>query len=981
MFDDCPDENVLTQIVEGRLAGAELHRLHAHIDGCRACAELLVELGRLDQRTATSEQVPPASASPALVGRYEVLDVLGRGGMGTVYLAFDPELDRKVALKVLHVGNDRAQERLLREARAMARLSHPNVVQVHEVGSFVGGRFIAMELVEGGTLKSWATGRPSKDVLRACIDAGRGLQAAHAAGLVHRDFKPANVLCDAQGRSRVTDFGLVSSPSESLDESQDAPSRRSASPQTLDTRTGAVLGTPAYMAPEQARGEPADERADQFAFCVTTWQVVSGTHPFGSGRPGPVPPKWPDDGPAVRGAVIDVLCRGLRIAPEQRWASMSELLEALQGSIAPRRWPWLLVPALGLAAWGGVEGAAHQRRLHAEQRCEQLGHEIDDLWDETSREAVRQGLTNVDVPFATSVADRVPQWLDARAKRWREQTTQACRNAEVDQRWDDDTYQRARRCLREQQIEFEILLDDFVAADVQIAVGAVQSAAAPPRLGTCLNEVVLRQADGAPPTSTPQSRDAVQRQLVRARTMIAQRRFDDGLVAARAAKARAHSDGLPRLALAAQAEEVVVLYVQAHYDDGAALAKATYMSATSLEHWDIAMHSARTMMHIVGFGLRRRPEAELWAELTEVAIGHAGDALGQHEAQRLASLAAVRRVAGDLDGAYSLASKSLDAVTHALGSRHPRVAEVLSELGQIKLVLGEYAAAQDYLERALSILQDALGPSHPMLADTLTGLGTALAQQGVFDESKRVLTRARVILEEAREPLVRLTPVLSTLAGLALYTGDMDAAKPLYDRVLEIELATVGPDHPSVAGTLSNLGVWHINRREYLQARSYFERALAIANLDIESRGESAAMSLNNLALTYYGREEYEEAATRYAEAQQAYERAMGAKHPTNAAPLTSLGQVLSRLNREAEAIGYLERALRLRTENATPIALLAFTQFAMAEVLWSAEPSEGRDRERAIALAETAATAFASDGAGSVEELAQARAWLDERR
>ncbi len=217
-------------------------------------------------------------AGPA-IGRFLVGGVLGQGGMGVVMRARDPELGRDVAIKLLQPGQrGLAGLRLGREAQAMAKLSHPNVVNVYDVGEHDGAMYIAMELVEGSTLRAWrqAATRTWREVLAMYVAAGRGLAAAHAAGLVHRDFKPDNVLVGADGRPRVTDFGLVAADGRAV-ESGDT---RGAALDANLTVQGSVLGTPAYMAPEQWRGETVDPRTDQFAFCVALWEALHGERPF-----------------------------------------------------------------------------------------------------------------------------------------------------------------------------------------------------------------------------------------------------------------------------------------------------------------------------------------------------------------------------------------------------------------------------------------------------------------------------------------------------------------------------------------------------------------------------------------------------------------------------------------------------------------------------------------------------------------------------
>ena len=235
----------------------------------------------------------------ARIGRYVVIESVGSGAMGVVYGAYDPELDRKIALKLLKPGQgakEKARARLLREAQAMARLAHPNVVAVHDVGVFEDQVFLAMEFLGGGTIKSWLGDKPRswREILAVFIAAGRGLVAAHAAGIVHRDYKPDNVLLDKEGRPRVVDFGIARQAEQvegAVDDDGDGEDARGDLVKTLRegggapaalltlTKTGAVVGTPAYMAPEQFMGERGDDRSDQFSFCVALYEALYGERP------------------------------------------------------------------------------------------------------------------------------------------------------------------------------------------------------------------------------------------------------------------------------------------------------------------------------------------------------------------------------------------------------------------------------------------------------------------------------------------------------------------------------------------------------------------------------------------------------------------------------------------------------------------------------------------------------------------------------
>jgi predicted Ser/Thr protein kinase len=377
--EQCPDENALASFASGTLPGPHATSVEAHLDGCADCRALVAAVAAersspdaLDAPTGLDTGVPtrldtgaqplPLLEGPRLrpgeaLGRYVISGVLGAGGMGVVYAAEDPRLGRKVALKLLRAvkadAEEERQARLLREAQAMARLSHPNVLPVFDLGTEDRQVFLAMELVEGPTLAEWLRQRerPWHEVLGIFLEAGRGLAAAHRAGLVHRDFKPANVLVGADGRPRVTDFGLVRLGAEWEEAGAEAPGGVS---ESALTQAGAVPGTPAYMSPEQLAGRSVDARSDQFSFCVALYEALYGLRPFEAEAPAERrwTPRRPERSPRLPRQVKAVLARGLALEPADRFSSMDALLEALAKPDASRgRW-W----ALGLAAALAVAG-------------------------------------------------------------------------------------------------------------------------------------------------------------------------------------------------------------------------------------------------------------------------------------------------------------------------------------------------------------------------------------------------------------------------------------------------------------------------------------------------------------------------------------------------------------------------------------------------------------------------------------------------
>ena len=349
------DENALAQHVGGEGTEAERTRVAEHIDSCDRCRELV---GALVRTLVTPEEDQPSwrmLARGTNLGRYVLLDPVGRGGMGVVYSAFDPELDRKVAIKFLRPGRGAnrpaARPQLLAEAQAIARLSHPNIVTVHDVGTFGGEVFFAMEYVKGETLRrAQRPGLPGlQHTLALYSAAGEGLAAAHHAGIVHGDFKPENVLVGEDGRVRVTDFGLA---------------------RAVQEHAPRFAGTPAYMAPEHWRGHPPDVRSDQYSFCLALLEALEGRRPEEVEE---ASPSHPPDPVSLRRRTLParlsrVLARGLAVDPTQRWPSMEALLDALRKARLPFRASTGAI-ALGLlvaTAWVWVQHAVWERRVDHE---------------------------------------------------------------------------------------------------------------------------------------------------------------------------------------------------------------------------------------------------------------------------------------------------------------------------------------------------------------------------------------------------------------------------------------------------------------------------------------------------------------------------------------------------------------------------------------------------------------------------------------
>ena len=431
-----------------------------------------------------------------VVGRYVVITWIGEGGAGVVYSAYDPELDRKVALKLLRPRDSASDEErvrlaLSREARAMAKLAHPNVAVIYDIGAFDGRVFIAMEFVEGVTLRRWLEDANylTADVYsgRMFLGCGRGLAAAHQAGLVHRDFKPENVLVGGDGRARVTDFGLARPREEcSAEAPGDADAQGARARQSTESR--AVVGTPAYMAPKQKLGQ-ADARSDQFSFCVALYEALCGAHPTDASTSAR---EEASHNHALFLAlplrVQRTLDRGLKTDPADRYSSMADLLGELDQELrGPARRAWTLVVA-AVVSVAGIGFGVSQRVAHARDPvCTGAQDNLKGVWDESRKQGVARAMRATGKPFAEDAWHGVERVLDAYAHDWAAERTGACEATRVRGEQSEAVLDLRMQCFDRRLLDLRELTEALSHANVRSVESAVQAAE-----GLIAPRVVLR---------------------------------------------------------------------------------------------------------------------------------------------------------------------------------------------------------------------------------------------------------------------------------------------------------------------------------------------------------------------------------------------------------------------------------------------------------------------------------------------------------
>ncbi len=977
-----------------------------------------------------------AVARGAQVGRYVILDRIGVGAMGLVYAAFDPALDRKIALKLLRprVGGDRPEEasvRLAREARAMARLDHPNVVTVHDVGTFDGQVFVAMEFIEGTTLRQWMQSpRTWREIVAVFLAAGEGLAAAHEVGMVHRDFKPDNVMVspgtDATPRVRVLDFGLAHQPGEPgmMGSREDVPlddpvGRVISDSSVLEhdlTKTGALLGTPGYMSPEQFEGAPASAASDQFAFCVALHEALFGQLPFAGdsvpalaaavadGRRRPVPA-----GIRLPRALVAAIDRGLATQAHQRWPRMRALLERLRRISAGRRRGELAV--LGVVALG-CAGA-----IYAGSRtpppCPIANEAVAGIWDPPRREQILAGLRATGLAYAEDSAQflvaRVDPWVDA----WLAARVDACEATHVRHEQSEQVLDRRMQCLDRRLGDLAGTLDVIAAGEAGVIaqvpdlvrtlgdlercsdVEALAAVVPPPddadarahdeRIVAAISRAYATWISGDSPGALAQL-DGLRDEAValgyrptlallehrRAEALWSLDRPDEARAAAMEAVWLAHAAG-DRFEEAASSIELVEILAESRRFDEADL--WTRHAGADLERnagvpelqWQFSTAMGRLAMVRERFGEARTHFERAHALCVESAGDEACLAL-------LGRLGQVEHAAGNYEAALAIHREVLAAERAALGSSHPSVGASLNNLGILLRALGRLDEALVCFDEAEAIYA-AIDPEHPILARLANNRAVVHLYRHEFAKAERDFTAA---FEGMRDQLGADHPLLPGIEGnvaMAIFAqGRHDEALAIHRRVLAQNLAIYGEDNLDVADTHANIGDVLSELARWDEAEAEYAHALGIRERMLGANHGDTARARCNVGATLQARGRSAEALVAFEACHTGFVAAFGAEDAQVANPELGRGEAEFALGRTAEGVARLEHALVLAGDG-DPM-LRAQIRFALGR----AQAELGRSTE-ARDHVDAAARAFAEVGGNWSDDARAAATWLRTHR
>jgi hypothetical protein len=758
----CLDEETIVAFGEGRLAAQAIASVEDHVATCVPCRDLVVaalRAGTMGRVAGAPEE--DAGLRGSVVGRYTILGLSGRGGMGEVYAAYDQELDRKIALKLLRApagGSDdeRGKARLLREAKAMARLSHENVVSVHDAGTFGGRVFVAMKFVDGITLKDWlaeAPPRTQREILRVFTLAGRGLEAAHAAGLVHRDFKPHNVMIGGDGSVRVMDFGLARTMGDdeppAVDAVQTFDATAPISPQHL-TRTGELLGTPLYMAPEQFKAAKTDARTDQFSFCVALYQALYGAPPFGdttlerlmadvlAGRV-----QRPPARSTVPGWLRRALLRGLSVEPAARRPSMGALLAALAADpAAARRRLGLAAGACTLVALSAV--TVVRRAAAPEMMCRAGPARLGDVWISAApaprRQAVKKAFLASGEPTASEIWVRTARLLDRYSDEWLSSYRDACEATHVRRVQAAALLDLRMTCLDEKRSALAALTDVLVTADRGVVSKAIDAANALPSVAACADPESLK-------TAVEQPRDAVTRDKVndiRRRAATAKALTDTGRIDRAHELTRALLKDARALGYAPLIAEMLLRFsysqsVSYFSDELARVTEEAVWLGLAVLRDDVAAEAAERLGWGIGYYLARPAEGLRWLRLGDALIARLGPG---HDILRAWSL----QDEGSIRGRLNQPARAVELTRAARAIRetilppdHPDRATGLQAEAEALHILGRDDQAQKMAEEAHAAYVRAYGPGAFLAAVTLSNRAEYLVDAGRPDEAERLL--------------------------------------------------------------------------------------------------------------------------------------------------------------------------------------------------------------------------------------------------
>jgi tetratricopeptide (TPR) repeat protein/predicted Ser/Thr protein kinase len=935
--------------------------------------------------------LPTGITRGATVGRFVVLDRLGTGGMGVVYSAYDPELDRKVALKLVLAGlpatGGSSRARLLREAQSMAQLSHPNVAAIFDVGTTDDGIYIAMEYIDGFTLTDWLAAVPRSwaQVVEFFIAAGRGIEAAHAAGLIHRDLKPDNLMIGRDGRVRVLDFGLARANTGPRSDSEDAlpeTSSGSWSPaSSLElhlTAPGHVMGTPMYMAPEQHMGKPVDVRCDVYSFCVALWEAVYRRRPFGGRSLAEIATNVLEGhiieptGVKIPGWLRATLLRGLAADPDQRIPDMRTLLAELSQDRSRRM--RRLAGAGVLVATLAVGVVVTRQVVGANTPCDDASTVLAGVWDDERRDAIEAAFEAEHKSYVEATWTSVERSLDSYANALVAMRTDACAATRIHGTQSDELLGRRMACLDRRVRRLGALTEALAQGGADTVLRAAEAADGLPDLAPCADAERLMQGVAPPDDEATRALvEEIRGDLEETKSFAVAGRIENLDSHSADALARARATGYAPLVAEA-------LLVRGNYqvnlgrNDAALEDLGNALEIAEVNgHDPVIAEASIVLMLAEARGRSRFDVADIYARRASAVLERMG---GDPRLRMLllSHMGQIQSIRGNFTEAL-IATEEAARIAEELGKgSSPGIVPILNTMSVALLESDRPQDAEAVVARALGIIESQVGLSHPN-AGVVFANQARMRHHAGDDEAAVVLwRRARDVFVASMGPMHTNVGAVSNGEGLSLAALGRDAdAAAAFERAAEIVASAGGENHLNVSGALVNLGAAQTRMGRPELAIATLRRALEIKTATLGTDHEDVAWVSDLLGDALLAAGEPVLARESYERSLAVFERLGGPDDARMAYARTGLGRTARAQGDLVTARAHLDKALAIQKDTAAD-EQRGDTRFELAQALVDIDPS------RATTLANEAVQLYRDAGPPGMRGLAAAQAWLAAR-